>query len=215
MRVYLSPSGQVHNQYYDKKHTESEICRKIAGRVKYYLEKESVSVMLAPQYNNDAEWMARVTASDNFKADYHVCIHTNAGGGHGVRILCNPSRTGEEIMKRCRDEIERILPGGHKTAKIVGTSNLYEINVPRAKTIYYEVAFHDCSVEAEWLVNNIDVIAVAIVKGITNITFAKEEANDVLYRVQLGAYRNRENADKMLATLKAKGFDGFIKVEVK
>ena len=33
---------------------------------------------------------------------------------------------------------------------------------------------------------------------------------DVLYRVQVGAYREQENAANMLETLKAAGFDGFV-----
>ncbi len=38
-----------------------------------------------------------------------------------------------------------------------------------------------------------------------------EPAPDKLYRVQVGAFAVRENADKMLQRLKAAGFDGFIR----
>jgi N-acetylmuramoyl-L-alanine amidase len=34
--------------------------------------------------------------------------------------------------------------------------------------------------------------------------------DDTLYRVQVGAYRNKANADNMLRKLKAAGFDGYI-----
>lgn len=40
------------------------------------------------------------------------------------------------------------------------------------------------------------------------------ESNDVLYRVQVGAYSVKENAERKLKELKSAGFDGFI-VEVK
>lgn len=39
----------------------------------------------------------------------------------------------------------------------------------------------------------------------------EQPATDKLYRVQVGAFANRENADKMLQRLKAAGFDGFIR----
>lgn len=40
-------------------------------------------------------------------------------------------------------------------------------------------------------------------------------ASQVLYKVQVGAYSIKENAEAMLASLKAAGFDGYIKKEVK
>lgn len=38
-----------------------------------------------------------------------------------------------------------------------------------------------------------------------------EPATDKLYRVQMGAFASRENAEKMLQRLKAAGFDGYIR----
>lgn len=40
-----------------------------------------------------------------------------------------------------------------------------------------------------------------------------EEENKVIYKVQVGAYLKKENADVMLNNLKAKGIDGYIKQE--
>ena len=34
-----------------------------------------------------------------------------------------------------------------------------------------------------------------------------------LYKVQVGAFKNRENAEKLLNELQKKGFNGFIKLE--
>lgn len=39
---------------------------------------------------------------------------------------------------------------------------------------------------------------------------SKEEVKAMLYRIQVGAYKNKANAEAMLAKLKAAGFDGFI-----
>ena len=41
----------------------------------------------------------------------------------------------------------------------------------------------------------------------------KPKQTGKLYKVQVGAFSKRENAEKLLKELKAKGFDGFIKIE--
>lgn len=45
------------------------------------------------------------------------------------------------------------------------------------------------------------------------ITKRLKEVDDMLYKVQVGAFQNRNGAEKLLAELKAKGYNGFI-VEV-
>jgi hypothetical protein len=45
------------------------------------------------------------------------------------------------------------------------------------------------------------------------ITKRLKEVDDMLYKVQVGAFSVKENAEKLLAELKAKGYNGFI-VEV-
>ena len=67
-------------------------------------------------------------------------------------------------------------------------------------------------------------IGEAIARGICDyfgVTFQEKEqpkpvepekpATDKLYRVQVGAFAVRENAEKMLKRLKDAGFDGFIR----
>ena len=42
---------------------------------------------------------------------------------------------------------------------------------------------------------------------------SKVSSDGFLYKVQVGAFRNRKNAEKLLKELKKKGYEGFIKVE--
>ena len=68
-------------------------------------------------------------------------------------------------------------------------------------------------------VENTTAIGETIAHGICDyfgVTFKEPEqpkpaTTDKLYRVQVGAFSVRENAEKMLARLKAAGFDGFIR----
>ena len=52
-----------------------------------------------------------------------------------------------------------------------------------------------------------------IAEEITKRVNAKKEVDDMLYKVQVGAFRNKSGAETLLAELKAKGYNGFI-VEV-
>ena len=57
-------------------------------------------------------------------------------------------------------------------------------------------------------------MGVAIAKGIL-LTLGieyKPPAPQKWYKVQVGAFKNRAGAEKLLADLKAKGYDGFIVV---
>lgn len=53
------------------------------------------------------------------------------------------------------------------------------------------------------------------VKNSMNKTEPSEPTSNVLYRVQVGAFSKKENADAMVKKLKAAGFDGIIKTENK
>ena len=78
-----------------------------------------------------------------------------------------------------------------------------------------ETNFHDNPVTAEWIINNHDVIARAYVNGLVK-TFNIEkkpvlEPQVKLYRVQVGAYSQRGNAEVALEKAIKTGFkDAFI-----
>ncbi|MBQ2902420.1 MAG: SPOR domain-containing protein [Agathobacter sp.] len=88
-----------------------------------------------------------------------------------------------------------------------------------------EHSFHTNTRITNWLLDdsNLDKLAqaeaAAIAKyfGMTKqeeneekIEAEKDAADEVLYRVQVGAYRVRANAEAQLARVKAAGFDAFI-----
>lgn len=83
------------------------------------------------------------------------------------------------------------------------------------KTLAYEPAdgemvltvhrwFANKSCPGSWMYSRMDDLASKVNAALSNTT------NRTLYRVQVGAYYKKENAENMLAKLKAAGFDGFI-----
>lgn len=73
--------------------------------------------------------------------------------------------------------------------------------------------FANKSCPGDWMYARMgDLAAKVTVKlgGATTVEPKKPAPNGILYRVQIGAYSKKENADNQLKVVKAKGFDAFI-----
>ena len=217
-KVFLSPSNQYDNVYAYGNTTEGVQCGKIADACKIALERSGVDVMLM----HDESMQTKCAESNKFDADLHVPIHTNAFNGKvmGTRMFCYNTGKGMDACKAIFARVAPLSPGTSENIQV--NQNLYEVRVPAAPTAYIEFEFHDTLDGAKWIVENTVLIGEAIARGICDyfgVTFkepeqpkpAKPVTTDTLYRVQVGAFAVRENAEKMLARLKAAGFDGFIR----
>lgn len=204
-RVYLSPSDQKRNTYAVGNTTEDVQCGKIAAACKTALERSGVKVMVG-QYDTMAN---RCKASDAFKAHLHVPIHTNAANGKasGTRIFCyklDKTTEGYKAAKAVFDVLAPLTPG--KSENIKANPNLFEVKTPAAPTVYIEVDFHDVPDVAQWIIDNTEVIGETIAKGICHylgVTFKAAPskpaaAGNVIYRVQVGAFSVKANADAYL-----------------
>lgn len=165
----------------------------------------------------------RCAESDAWGADIHNCVHTNACNKQvmGTRLFCYaiPGK-GYDACKAVFNELAPLSPG---TSENIQVNPIYEVRVPDAPSVYCECEFHDTAEGAKWIVEHTTEIGEAIAKGLCKylrVKFvpAKAEApkpaepaqGDTLYRVQVGAFAVRANADRMLEKLKAAGFAGFV-----
>lgn len=93
------------------------------------------------------------------------------------------------------------------------------------KTLKYEPAtdemvitvhrwFANKSCPGDWLYSRLGDLASKVTARLGTTSEKKEEAN-VIYRVQVGAFGKKENAEAMAAKLKAAGYDTIIKTEIK
>ena len=207
-KVFLSPSNQYDNVYAYGNTTEGVQCGKIADACKIALERSGVDVMLM----HDESMQEKCAASNAFDADLHVPIHTNAFNGtvSGTRMFCfNDSGNGMRACKAIFNRLAPITPGTSENIRV--DASLYEVRVPAAPTAYVEVDFHDVPEVARWIIGNTELIGETIAHGICDyLGVAFKEASKTIYRVQVGAYAVKANADKMLAKLKSDGYDGFI-----
>lgn len=214
-KIYLSPSNQISNLYAYGNTNEAVQCRKIAAACKVALERCGFEVKTNYTDGENAMY-ERVAESNNWGADLHVCIHTNAFNGSvsGTRLMAyDLSGKGYQACKAIFNALAPITPG--KSENISAYPNLYEIRKANAPTAYIECEFHDVPSVAKWIVEHTTEIGEAIAKGICNYFGVAYKAaaapTGKIYRVQVGAYSVRANAEAMLAKLKAAGFDGYIR----
>lgn len=207
-KIYLSPSDQIANRYAYGNTTEAIQCQKISDACETALKRCGFKV----KNSKTPEISKRVLESNSWVPDLHVCIHTNAHNGRttGTRIYCyNSSGKGFKAAKDIYSVLAPLTPGTSENVKT--NPGLYEIKKTKSQCVYIEVDFHDVPAIAEWIISHTEEIGEAIAEGICKHFGVKYMTSSrTLYRVQVGAYSNKFNADSVLIKLKKAGFDGHI-----
>lgn len=209
-KIFLSPSNQFENKYAGMNTSEGEQMGKVAQALQKALVRCGFGVLMI----HDATMAAKVQAADKYGADLYIPIHSNACNGKvsGTRMFCWSKK--ETGYYACCDIAKHLFPLTPGTSEnITEAKDLYEVRNPKAPTAYIEVDFHDVPEVARWIVDHIEDIAEAICKGVCDYFAVPyvEPKPDKLYRVQVGAFRNRENAERLLKNLKVDYPDAFIK----
>lgn len=170
-KIYVSPSDQVKNSYAAGNTTEAIQCRKIAK----YLVKALERCGLEGKTNTTDSMAERVTESNNWNADLHLCIHTNAYNGKvsGTRIFSYDLKgEGYQAAKAVYARLAPVTPGTSENIKAY--PELYEVRNSNAPCVYVEVDFHDVDTVALWIIEHTEEIAEAICQGICdhfNVTY--------------------------------------------
>ena len=211
-KIYLSPSCQVNNIYATGNTNEQEQCNKIAEYAKTALQRCGFEVKKAPKGQSMSN---NIKESNSWNADLHIPIHTNAyngklTGGTLVMIYSNETenkKAGISIL----NAVAQISPGNDYTLRT--NPELAELNSTKAIAVYVECEFHDSKEGSNWIINNVKPLGEAIAKGVCDyygVAYKAEEPAK-LYRVQVGAFKEKQNAEKCLQETKNAGFtDAFI-----
>lgn len=208
-RIYVSPSDQDGNLYAVGNTNEMVQCQKISTALVAALKRCGFEAM-----DNQKDTMEeRVAESNRWGADLHIPVHTNAFDGSvmGTRLMAyDLTGDGYQACQSIMKTLAPITPG--ESDSITARPGLYEIRAAGAPTVYIEVAFHDNPAEARWIIDHIEDIAEAICKGVCDYygyAYVAPAAG-TLYRVQVGAFREKANAEKLMQRLKKDGYEGFI-----
>lgn len=211
-KIYLSPSDQYKNKYADGTHNEGEVCHRISGACEIYLKKAGFETLRG----KEGTYVERCAEANKYNPDLYICFHTNAGGGDGTLMLVWPGNERNALIKSIYNAVASISPG--KDDGIKSRTDLYEIKNSTALCAYLEIAFHDNVREAQWLDEHSSDIGYAIAKAVADYYGYKipdeDESENVsretLYKVQVGAFANKDNAEKLAAELAKKGYNTYI-----
>lgn len=160
--LFLSPSTQEYNPYYDGSGSEEYYMNLIADYMEPYLTASGITFTR----NNPSGTVGdsvRLSNADNYSL--HLALHSNASGSANYG-----KQTGSDIYyyptsvngKRAADiivkNLKSIYPDPSKV-RAISSTNLYELNNTRAPAVLAELAYHDNASDAEWIKNNLQSIA--------------------------------------------------------
>lgn len=169
---------------------------------------------------DDVELATRTNAANAWGADFYLSVHHNAGinGGSGGGI-CAFSYYGSTKGAEWRDAIYNALiahtglKGNRAQPKL--EAGFYVIKHTKAPAVLLELGFMDSATDVPIILSDsyAQKCAKAIVETIVKragLTKKAKTETGAIYRVQLGAFSNKANAEKLSAELKAKGYDTYI-----
>lgn len=183
-KIYFSPSDQTRNTYAVGNTTEAIQCRKIALECVKIAERCGFLAKTNTTDDSEHSMENRVAESNVWGANLHIPIHTNAYNGNvqGTRIFVHKQNEAANKAAKCiMDTLSPITPGNSDS---IAPAGFYEIMYSNSACVYVEVAFHDNAEEAQWIIDNTEEIAEAIVKGICNyygVQFVEKESPEVRY----------------------------------
>ena len=199
MKIYLSASNQTDNKYNTQAQmSECDVCYLIAQKTQDYLSSiNGIECKLGGKLDTMA---SKVKASNDFEAEYHICIHTNAGGGKGTEVYIAPKNINDTIVNKVYQNVANLTPNPDRGIK--NGLNLYEVKYTNAKCIYIEVEFHDSY--GDWIFENVDEIAYAIASSFGQVKETNVVNSNNLFKVQVGAFTTLERAERYKKELKSK-----------
>lgn len=226
-KIYLSPSPQKDNAYAVGNTTEMIQCNLIADAAKAALVRCGFEVKKAPQ---GQKMNTSIAESNSWKADLHIPIHTNAYNGKSDGTLVMVYATAQRNLMAARpiyNHVFNIAPG--KTVRAIqARPDLAELNSTNALAVYVEAEFHDNPPIAQWIIDNTKSIGEALTAGVceyygVNYVKVPDEnpgnsnnsngSSDKLYKVQVGAFSVKQNAEDLAKKLNIAGYSTYIVLE--
>ena len=163
--LFLSPSTQDYNLYYDGSGSEEYYTNLIADYMEPFLNASGITFG-----RNDPNRTVGNSVRMSNAGDYalHLAIHSNASGSAnygrqtGSDVYYYPSGAdGKRFAEIIADNIRKVYYDPSRV-RTLATTSLYELNNTIAPAVLIELAYHDNPTDAEWIKNNIWAIARAL-----------------------------------------------------
>lgn len=222
-----SDPGAMANGLVEKELNRKIVAYAMAHLEKYYTGFEQRSTRGGKDLTVDL--YTRDDAPDAWGADVLISVHTNAGKGNGFESFIYNGNVGASTIALQNVLHGEILAAMRQFGQIVDRgkkrSNFFVLRETNMPAVLTENLFIDSGDHIQ-LKKELFLIAVgeAHAKGVAKFLGLPEKpkpqpapqpppSNVKFYRVQVGAFTQKENAERLLNELAAKGFGGIIKYE--
>ena len=196
---------------------EKDLNLSIALACKDMLAKHGVAVKMSRSKDENDPIGEEVKECNAFAPDLAVDIHNNAGGGDGAEVYHHyGGGKGRVLAENILAEIVKVGQNsrGAKVRKNSQCKDYYGfIRETSCPAVIVECAFVDNASDLKILATESErhKMGVAIAKGILKTLGVEiQPERGSLYRVQVGAYLVKSNAEDMQRKIKALGFNAFI-----
>ena len=201
-------------------------------KIKARCEELGIKVFLTnpnPSMVSDISLTTRASLANDFwlrnskPKSMFISIHANAFSSESARgtetyTANNASSASKNFAKVLNDNVVKTMKSLDVNAKDRGvkSKNFTVIDKASMPSVLVEYAFYSNLDDLKILKNNRDELVEATVKAICQyfgIEYKKEITTNTnkMYKVCVGAYKNKDNADKILKEAKEKGFkDSYI-----
>lgn len=160
--VFLSPSTQEYNPYYDGEGNEEYYMNLIADYIEPYLTASGIGF----GRNNPEERVGAAIALSN-AGNYalHLALHSNAsapanaGNQQGIDVYYyRDSVGGKRAAEIIAENLKSIYPYPDRVRAVPNTT-FAELRQTRAPAVLAELGYHDNAEDAEWIRANLQEIA--------------------------------------------------------
>ena len=196
---------------------EKDLNLSIALACRDELVRHGVAVNMSRTKDEDDNISEEIRECNAYSPDLAVDIHNNAGGGDGGEVFNSYlGGEGKTLAENILAEIVNIGQNsrGCKIRKNANGKDYYAfIRNTTCPAVIVECAFVDNSTDLEILATEgkRQKMGQAIAKGILKTLCIEFQADSgTIYRVQVGAYKVKANAEAMLKRIREAGFDAFI-----
>lgn len=168
--------------------------------------------------NENTEVNDEVIMANSGNYEFVISVHYNAGGGDGFECFYYSSNSKAKLL--CKKIESRIKEIGQNSRGVKTGDGYKIINKVTPMSIILEGGFIDNNIDKQLFdtQSKQEQLGIAYAKGLmdylgVNISNGNEGATGKLYKVQVGAFSQLSNANKLLNELKEKGYNAYIKYE--
>ncbi|MGR6854901.1 N-acetylmuramoyl-L-alanine amidase [Bacillus halotolerans] len=174
-------------------------------------EYEGVTVLLSRTSDQYVSLSDRTNAANNWGADFFLSIHINSGGGTGFESYIYPG-VGAPTTTYQSEIHSKVIQAVDFSDRGKKTANFHVLRESSMPALLTENGFIDTVTDANKLKTSsfIQSLARGHANGLEQAFSLQKTSNSGLYKVQIGAFKVKANADNLATSAESKGFDAIV-----